>query len=260
MNIENFVIGMKKNQFLFEELVKRDFKKKYKRTILGFLWSMVSPLCMLGVLVFVFSHFFGRQIQYYPLYILSGQIVFSYFSEATNTGMVALFNNASIFSKINVPKYLFVLSRNISACINFLLTVGIFFVFVFSYGIELNWKMLLIVYPIICLIIFNYGVGLLLSALYIFFKDLQYLYSLFLQLMMYGSAIFYGIDILPSSMQFIFYLNPLYVYITCIRSVVIYNTLPEFTITLLCIGYAVLAILLGYYVYKKYNYKFIYYI
>lgn len=260
MNIKNVIKETKKSQFLFEELVKRDFKKKYKRTILGFLWSMLSPLCMLGVLVFVFSHFFGRQIQYYPLYILSGQIVFSYFSEATNTGMVALFNNASIFSKINVPKYLFVLSRNISACINFGLTGSIFFIFVFSYGIALNWKMILIIYPIICLIIFNYGISLLLSALYIFFKDLQYLYSLFLQLMMYGSAIFYGIDILPSSMQFIFYLNPLYIYITYIRSVVIYGTLPETTITLLCILYATLAILLGGYVYKKNNYKFIYYI
>ena len=98
-----FEITVKKienNHFLFEELVKRDFKRKYKRTVLGFLWSMLSPLMMLGVMSFVFNQFFGRVIEYYVLYILAGQIVFAYFSEATNSGMAALLSNASIFSKI----------------------------------------------------------------------------------------------------------------------------------------------------------------
>ena len=249
-----------RNQFLFEELVKRDFKKKYKRTILGFLWSMLSPLMMLGVISFVFSQFFGRTIEYYVLYILAGQIVFAYFSESTNTAMVSLLNNASIFSKINVPKFLFVLSRNISALINFLLTVVIFFCFVFVYGIKPEWTMLLIFYPIVCLIIYNYGIGLILSALFIFFRDMQYLYSLLLQVIMYGSAIFYSIDMLSKSYQTVFYFNPLYLYITFIRDVVIYNRIPELWFVVLCGLYAVTAMVFGLLIYKKYNYKFVYYI
>lgn len=251
---------MKKHQFLFEELVKRDFKKKYKRTILGFLWSMLSPLLMLGVMSFIFSKFFGREIEYYVLYLLAGQIVFAYFSEATNTGMVALLNNASIFSKINVPKYMFVLSRSISALINFFATLMIFFIFVFCYGINFDWKMFLVLYPVLCLIIFNYGIGLLLSALYVFFRDMQYLYSLITQIIMYGSAIFYTIDILSAKAQVVFYLNPLFIYITYIRELIIYNRLPSITITVLAFFYAVLALILGLAIYKKYNYKFIYYI
>ena len=257
---ENLKLMIEKNSFLFEELVKRDFKKKYKRTILGFLWSMLSPLMMLGVISFVFSQFFGRTIEYYVLYILAGQIVFAYFSESTNTGMVSLLNNASIFSKINVPKFLFVLSRNISALINFLLTVIIFFCFVFAYGIKPEWIMLLIFYPIICLIIFNYGIGLILSALFIFFRDMQYLYSLLLQVVMYGSAIFYSIDMLSKSYQTVFYFNPLYLYITFIRDVVIYNKIPELWFVALCGIYALLAMFFGLLIYKKYNYKFVYYI
>lgn len=256
----NLKLMVLQNQFLFEELVKRDFKKKYKRTILGFLWSMLSPLMMLGVMSFVFNQFFGRTIEYYVLYILAGQIVFAYFSESTNAGMVSLLNNSSIFSKINVPKFLFVLSRNVSALINFLLTVVIFLCFVFAYGISPDWRMLLIFYPIICLIIFNYGIGLILSALYVFFRDIQYLYSLLLQIVMYGSAIFYSIDMLSISYQTVFYFNPLYLYITFMRDVVIYNKIPELWFVALCGLYALMAIILGLSIYKKYNYKFVYYI
>lgn len=256
----NIFTDLHKNKFLFEELVKRDFKKKYKRTVLGFLWSMLSPLMMLSVMSFVFSQFFGRSIEYYVVYILAGQIVFAYFSESTNAGMVALLGNASIFSKINVPKYLFVLSRNISALINFGLTILIFFAFVFGYGIKPSLTMLFIFYPVICLILFNYGVGLVLSALYIFFRDMQYLYSLLLQVVMYGSAIFYSIDILSKDLQTVFYFNPLYVYITFIRESVIYGRTPELLLWVLGLFYAIIALVTGLYFYKRYNYKFVYYI
>lgn len=105
---------IKKHQFLFEELVKRDFKKKYKRAVLGILWSMLSPLAMLLVLSLIFGHFFGGRVPHYTIYLLAGQTVFGYYSEATNQGMTALYYNRSIFSKINIPKYLFVCSMNVS--------------------------------------------------------------------------------------------------------------------------------------------------
>lgn len=248
------------HQFLFEELVKRDFKKKYKRTILGIVWSILSPLLMLSVMAVIFSNFFGRGIEHYIIYLFSGQIIFNYFTEATNEGMQALVNNAAIFSKVNVPKYLFLFSKNVSAIINFFIILVLYIFFTIIDGIDLTWKFLLLVYPICCLIFINLGIGLILSALYVFFKDTQYIYRLFTQIVMYGSAIFYSIDMLPHDLQIIFYANPIFVCITYFRSIVLYGAIPDLRLHLLLIVYAAGLFLSGCWVYKKYNYKFLYYI
>ena len=118
-------------KFLFEELVKRDFKQKYKRTVLGMGWSLLSPLLQLLVMSIVFTKFFGRGMEHYTIYLFCGNLVFSYFKESTNGGMNALMANRGIFSKVNVPKYIFLLSKNISALINFGLTLCIFFLLCF---------------------------------------------------------------------------------------------------------------------------------
>lgn len=147
--------------------LKRDFKKRYNRTVLGIVWSVLSPLLMLSVVAVIFGNFFGRSIEHYVIYLFSGQIIFNYFTEATNEGMLALVNNSSIFSKVNVPKYLFLFSKNISAIINFLIILFIYFFFVALEGINFTWQFVLLIYPIICLITINVGIGLILSALYI---------------------------------------------------------------------------------------------
>lgn len=247
-------------RFLFEELVKRDFKKRYNRTVLGIVWSVLSPLLMLSVMAVIFGNFFGRSIEHYVIYLFSGQIIFNYFTEATNEGMLALVSNSSIFTKINVPKYLFLFSKNVSALINFGIILLIYFCFVAFEGIAFTWKFLFLVYPIICLILFNLGMGLILSALYIFFKDIQYLYRLFTQVVMYGSAIFYSIDILPQNLQVLFYFNPIFVCITYFRSIVLHNAIPDLCLHLLLAGYAIVLFGIGCLVYKKYNYKFLYYV
>lgn len=247
-------------QFLFEELVKRDFKAKYKRTVLGMVWSVLSPLLMLTVMAIIFGNFFGRNIEHYVIYLFSGQVIFNYFTEATTEGMQALVSNSSIFTKINVPKYLFLFSKNVSAIINFGIIFVIYFGFVAIEGISFTWQFLLLIYPVICLIIMNLGIGLILSALYIFFKDIQYLYRLFTQIVMYGSAIFYSIDILPQHLQAVFYCNPIFVCITYFRSIVLYNTVPDLQMHLLLAGYAVALFAIGCWIYKKNNYKFLYYV
>ena len=249
-----------KHRFLFEELVKRDFKAKYKRTVLGMVWSVLSPLLMLTVMAIIFGNFFGRNIEHYVIYLFSGQVIFNYFTEATTEGMQALVSNSSIFTKINVPKYLFLFSKNVSALINFGIILVIYFGFVAIEGISFTWQFLLLVYPVICLIIMNLGIGLILSALYIFFKDIQYLYRLFTQVVMYGSAIFYSIDILPQHLQAVFYCNPIFVCITYFRSIVLYNTVPDLHMHLLLAGYAVALFAMGCWIYKKNNYKFLYYV
>ena len=118
-----------RHRFLFEELVKRDFKKKYKRTVLGMAWSLLSPLLMLLVMKLVFTQFFGRTMEHYTIYLFCGNLVFSYFNESTSQGMTSLVNNAAIFTKVNIPKYLFLFSKNVQTLINFSLTLCIFFVF-----------------------------------------------------------------------------------------------------------------------------------
>lgn len=201
---------MKRYQFLFEELVKRDFKKKYKRTVLGMAWSLLSPLLTLLVMRLVFTQFFGETMEHYTTYLFCGNLIFACFSESTGLGMTSLLENADIFSKVNVPKYLFLLSKSIQGLINFGLTLLVFFLFCILDGITFTWKFVLLLYPICCLVLFNIGVGLILSALFMFFRDIQYLWSVFTQLLMYMSAIFYTIDQYSYTVQCLFLVNPVY--------------------------------------------------
>lgn len=257
--LKNFIQKLKQNRFLFEELVKRDFTKKYKRTILGMFWSVLGPLVTLGVQAVIFTQFFGRTMNHYIIYMFCGNLLYGFFKESTTTGMTALYDNFNIFSKINVPKYMFVLSKNVSAMINFGINLLVLFAFCLFDGVIFTWKFLLLLYPIICLIFFNLGMGLILSALYMMFKDMKYLYDIFTLMLMYVSAIFYSIDAYPLQKQYLFYLNPVYVYIRYFRKIILEGVIPKPTFHLLAAGYALLVILLGAIIYKKKNYKFLYY-
>ena len=250
----------KKHRFLFSELVKRDFKKKYKNTYLGMVWSILSPLLSLLIMSLVFTHFFGNRQPHFTIYLFCGNIIFSYFTDSTNGGMGSLLGNAGIFTKINVPKYLFLFSRNVSSLINFGLTLIVFFIFCIIDKITFTWAFILLLFPILCIIIFNLGMGLILSALFVFFRDMQYLWSVFTQLLMYLSAIFYTVDILPPLMQKLFLLNPVYVYIKYFRLIVIDNSIPSIQFHLLALGYALLTFAVGAIIYKKCNHKFLYYV
>ena len=251
---------LSEHKFLFEELVKRDFKVKYKRTILGILWSVLSPLLTLMILKIVFSNFFGRSIEHYTIYLFCGNLLFCYYKESTHTGMGALLANASVFTKINVPKYLFLLSRNVSSLINFVINLGVFFVFCIFEGIDFGWHFLALIYPIICLVLFNLGIGFILSALFVFFRDIQYLYDVFTMLLMYMSAIFYSVEKLAPAYQNLFLLNPVYVYISYFRNTVIGGCIPDWHIHLLAALYAFCALCIGMWFYKKFNKSFLYYV
>mgnify|MGYP002580467198 CR=1 FL=1 len=251
---------LKQHQFLFEELVKRDFKKKYKRTVLGMAWSVLSPLMTLLVMRLVFTQLFGRGMEHYTTYLFCGNLVFSYFSESTGQGMASLMSNAAIFSKVNVPKYLFLFSKNIQTLINFGLTLCVFFVFCILDDITFTWKFILLLYPIGCLTIFNIGIGLILSALFVFFRDIQYLWSVFTQLLMYMSAIFYTIDRYSHTVQHLFLLNPVYLFIRYFRKIVIEATIPTVWFHLLMGADALIMLGIGCWMYKKYNHRFLYYV
>lgn len=247
-------------QFLFEELVKRDFKKKYKRTVLGMAWSVLSPLLTLLVMRLVFTQFFGRHTPHYTTYLFCGNLVFSYFNESTGQGMASLMGNAGIFSKVNVPKYLFLFSKNVQTLINFALTLCVFVLFCALDSITFTWRWVLLLYPIACLVLFNIGVGLVLSALFVFFRDIQYLWSVFTQLLMYMSAIFYTIDNYSQTAKNLFLLNPLYLFIRYFRKIVIDATVPSVWFHLLMLADVAIVLVLGCLMYKKYNTRFLYYV
>lgn len=251
---------MKRYQFLFEELAKRDFKKKYKRTVLGMAWSLLSPLLTLLVMRLVFTQFFGESMEHYTTYLFCGNLIFACFSESTGLGMTSLLENADIFSKVNVPKYLFLLSKSIQGLINFGLTLLVFFLFCILDGITFTWKFVLLLYPICCLVLFNIGVGLILSALFMFFRDIQYLWSVFTQLLMYMSAIFYTIDHYSYTVQCLFLANPVYLFIRYFRKIVIEATIPTLWFHLLMLADVLFVLMIGCWMYKKYNHKFLYYI
>lgn len=251
---------MKRYRFLFEELVKRDFKKKYKRTILGMLWSVLAPLLNVLVLMLVFVNFFGRNQDHFIIYIFCGTMVMSFYTETTQGCMRALMANASIFTKINVPKYLFLLSKAFQAFINFLLTLVVFFAFCVGDGITFGWHMFAMLYPMLWLLILSFGVGMILSAMYVFFRDVEYLYSIFLTLLNYVSAIFYPTTMLPEQWRFLFYCNPVFVYIDYFRTVFIYSEIPSLLIHVLCAAYALVLLGIGCLIYKKCNHEFLYYV
>lgn len=251
---------LRQHRFLFEELVKRDFKKKYKRTVLGMAWSILSPLLTLLVMDIVFTQFFGRNTPHYIIYIFCGNLIFSFFNEATKGGMSTIMGNAGIFTKVNVPKYLFLLSKNVQALINFALILVVFFIFVALDGLPFTLKFFCLLYPIACLILFNIGIGMILSALFVFFRDVQYLYDVFTMLLMYMSAIFYTIDSYSYEVQCAFLLNPVYLFIRYFRKIVIEAAIPTVWFHLLMAADVVIVLGIGCFMYKKYNTKFLYYV
>lgn len=251
---------LKQHRFLFEELVKRDFTKKYKRTVLGMVWSVLGPLMTLGVMALVFTQFFGRGIEHFVIYMFCGNLLYNFFKESTLTGMSSLSDNAGIFSKVNVPKYMFLLSKNVATVINFGINLLVLFIFCIVDGVPITWKFIFLIYPVICLVIFNLGAGFILSALYLMFRDMKYLYDIFTLLLMYVSAIFYSVDVYPEHIQKLFYLNPVYGYIKYFRQIILDGTIPSLKLHIVNAVFAVVMLFIGMAIYKKQNYKFLYYI
>lgn len=251
---------LNKHRFLFEELVRRDFDRKYKGSFFGAAWSILNPLITLLIMRVVFGHFFGSDIPHFTTYLFCGTVVFSFFSESTSEGLTALIGNASIFTKVNVPKYLFLLSKNTQTFINFAITLCVFFLFCALDGIVFTWKLLTLIYPIFMLLVFNLGMGLLLSALYMFFRDVQYLWAVLTQFLMYVSAVFYSIDTFSSRARNAFLLNPLYLFIRYFRKIVIESTIPSPQFHALMAFDALTVLLLGFWIYRKYDAEFVYYI
>lgn len=251
---------MNEYKFIFKQLVQRDFKKRYKGTVLGMIWSVLYPLIDFLILFVIFKSLLGRNTPHYPVYIFCGTIVMAYFKDSTRESMRAILSNSNIITKIKLPNSIFILSKSFSSLYNFILTLIVFFVICIIDGISIKLSFLLLIYPIICISIFNIGVGYILSTSYVFFRDTAYIYDLLLVIINYISAVFYSISSFPNKVQMLFKLNPIYCYIEYFRQIVIYNRIPSIELHILCLVYAVIVLIFGIIVFKTNRKKFIYYL
>lgn len=257
------VIGIRaidKYQFLINQLVLRDFKTKYKRSILGVFWSFLNPLMTMTVQYFVFSAFFDNDTKNYPVYLLIGVICYSFFNEATTMCLTSIAHNDRLITKVYVPKYIFPLSRTISSSVNLgisivpLLLVGLFT------GLVFKKAAILALFFLVCLVVFVLGFGMILATLMVFFRDIQFLWSVICMIWMYATPIFYPAYIIPPKYSFVQTFNPLYQCIKNIRICLIDGISPEpraylYTF-LMCFAW----LIIGSFVFKKQQDKFTLYL
>lgn len=235
---------LSEKKFLLKQLVKRDLTSKYKDSVLGILWSFLNPLLIMLVFTAIFSMLFGRQIENYPVYFLSGRIIFDFYSSATKGAMQSIRSNANLLKKIYVPKYMFTVSKVCYEFINFLISFVILFGVMVITGAPFHITTILALIPLALLVILIFGIGLILAVCNTYFSDIGHLYNVFTLILMYASALFYPIEIVPARVQVIFTLNPLYSAIQCFRETVVFGIFPDFwTLAYLAVfAFAVLGI------------------
>lgn len=251
--IQNFL----KFRPLLEELVSRDVKIKYRRSVLGVLWTLLNPLLMMIVLSVVFSNLFKFDIDNFPLYILSGQIIFNFFNDATTNAMSAIVGNGALIKKVYVPKYMFVLSRVFSSFINLLASFSALLFVMVATRAELHWTILLAVVPIFLLFLMAIGVGMFLSAITVKFRDVMHLYSVLMVALMYLTPVIYPMSILPKWLVPFVKLNPLTNILTMFRGLVLDGTVFSFASLGIAVAEIVVCLLLGAYVFYKNQDEFI---
>lgn len=262
MYFKNIFSNLKKYSFLLSQLVSRDFKVKYKRSVLGIVWSLLYPILNMAVLALVFSKMFKFSTPgvNYLVYVLSGLVMFNYFSEASNLAMSSVVANFPLINKIYIPKYIFPLSKCLFVGINFLLTLIPLYVVILLTGTGLNIYHLVLPYAFVCLFIFTFGFGLILSTISVFLRDMFYIYGIITTLWTYLTPIMYDISIISEQLQIIFKLNPLYHYISFIRQIILYHQIPSVLSFAICGLSALVVLMIGLVVFKKNQDKFIYYV
>lgn len=249
--------NFKKYQPLLKELVMRDIKIKYRKSILGVLWTVLNPLFMMMIMSVVFSTIFKNGIENYPVYIFSGQIIFNFFSESTSSSITAILGNASLIKKVYVPKYIFVLARVLSSLINLMASSCAFIVVLMVTGIELHYKMILGILPIVTLCMLSAGIGLILSAITVKFRDIEHFYSVFLTGLLYLCPIIYPMSFLPPVVRKVVSLNPLTNMLIMFRDVMTDNLYYSGKSTLIAILEALVFLGIGLFVFYKRQDKFI---
>lgn len=252
-----YIQNFKKFRPLLGELIARDIKTKYRKSVLGVLWTLLNPLFMMIILSVVFSNLFKFDVEYFPVYLLSGQLIFNFYSEATTASMSAIMDNGSLLKKIYVPKYLFVLSRVFSSTINLLASFTALILVMLAMRVELHYTVLLVPIPLIFIVLFSVGVGLILSAITVKFRDIMHLYSVFVTALMYLTPVIYPMSILPAWLKPIVNLNPITNILLMFRDVMLDYTIFDAKSIIIAVIEAGLALVIGLRVFYKAQDEFI---
>lgn len=246
---------------LLHQLVLKDIKLKYRRSYLGYIWSILNPLLMMGVLVIVFSNLFRFDIPNFAVYILTGQVIFGFVSEATSLSASSITSNAGLLKKTYVPKYIFTLSRVTSSLVNLLFSLIALALVMVITKVTINWSILLLPIVILEVYIFALGLSLILATYSVFFRDIQYLWGVFISIWMYLTPIIYPVSIIPKQyLWFYEHLNPMYFYVQQFRSIVLDGKV--FSLELFLQGSIIAAIflLIGLFLFNRKQDDFILYI
>lgn len=257
------LLTFKKYRYLLQDLTARDLKVKYRRSVLGFAWSILNPFLMMLVITAVFQNVFKFEVDYFPIYYLTGALLYNFVVEATNGSMTSIIGGASLIKKVYIPKYIFPLEKCIFAFVNMVFSLIAVVIMILILQMPVHWTVFLFPVPMIYTLIFAVGFGLILAAGNVFFRDIGHLYSVFTTAWMYLTPIIYPMEVLsnmPSWLTVVIKINPLYHYVNYFRQVVMYGTVPTLFTNLVCAISSVAFLLLGILIFKKSQDRFILYI
>lgn len=253
-----YVKNFQRYKYLLYELIKKDIKLEYRKSFLGIFWLFLRPLLYTLVLTVVFSTFFNRSIENYPVYLLSGRLVFDFFSAGTKRTMNSIMK-ASVIKRVYVPKYVYPLGSVIGAFVTFLISLVILFGAAIVTGVVFTYHIIYVLVPFILVFSLVLGIGLTLATTVIFFRDFKHLWGVFLSLLMWASAIFYPADIIPEKFSFVLTYNPVFHIISMLRNALMYATPPTFFQVTYVLGLTIFFLSLGIFLLYKYQDKFILY-
>lgn len=258
--VVNALIAMKRYKFLIRQLVSRDFKAKYKRSVLGMFWSFLNPLLTMAVQYAVFSNLFRFDLPHYQAYLIIGIVCFNFFSEATNMALGSIIGNAGLITKVYVPKYIYPLTRVMSSLVNLLISLIPLLLVTLLSGLVPTKAYLLVPFVLVCLAVFSLGVGLLLAAAMVFFRDVQFLWGVLSMIWMYLTPIFYPTSILPENIAWVVEVNPLYYFVTFARTCLMDGISPEPVVYVQCALMALGSLLVGALVFRRTQDRFVLYL
>ncbi|MCL2247745.1 MAG: ABC transporter permease [Oscillospiraceae bacterium] len=238
-------------------MIKRDFISRYRKSIFGVIWSWLNPLLMMLVMAAVFSHLFRWDVEHFPVYLFSGQLIFNFFSEGTTQSMTSLISNEAIIKKIYVPKYVFPLTKLLSAFVNMAFTFIAFLIILLFSGVQLQWTLILMPIPIFYTFVFTLGVSMFISSFAVFYRDVTHLWGVLMQLLFFLTPIMYPVDILPDWIIPFYWLNPMVHFVEYFRDVAMFGVVPNLWANMVCIGFAVASLCLGTYMFMSKQDKYI---
>lgn len=258
--VVNAVIAVQKYRFLIRQLVARDFRTKYKRSVLGMFWSFLNPLLMMLIQYFVFSTIFKSDVPNFAAYLIIGTVMFNFFNEACGMALGSIVGNASLITKVYMPKYIYPLTRVMSSVVNLAISLIPMLIVCVITGVEFHKSAVLAFFFLICLTVFSLGLGLLLSAAMVFFRDTQFLWGVLSMMWMYATPIFYPETILPEEFKFVLQVNPLYHFLKNVRLCILSGISPEPAVYVQCLLMALGALLIGALVFRKAQDRFVLYL